>query len=51
VLAWVAAGKSDACIAELLGLSPRTVSKHLQNVYRKLGVANRTGAAMRALGR
>ena len=51
VLGWISAGKSDAGIAELLGVSPRTVGKHLQNIYRKLGVENRTGAAMRALGR
>ncbi|MBB5271742.1 helix-turn-helix transcriptional regulator [Quisquiliibacterium transsilvanicum] len=51
VLGWITAGKSDAGIAELLGVSPRTVGKHLQNIYRKLGVENRTGAAMRVLGR
>lgn len=51
ILGWVAAGKTDECIAQLLGVSPRTVGKHLQNMYRRLGVENRTGAVMRALGR
>src|SRR5438874_11146561 len=48
VLNWVAHGKTDAQIAAILGTSTRTVQKHLQNVYAKLGVENRTAAAMRA---
>jgi DNA-binding CsgD family transcriptional regulator len=48
VLDWVAAGKSDRQIAAILGASPRTVQKHLEHVYVKLGVENRTAAAMRA---
>ncbi len=51
ILGWIAAGKTDECIAQLLGVSRRTVGKHLQNMYRRLGVENRTGAVMRALGR
>jgi DNA-binding CsgD family transcriptional regulator len=49
VLRWVAAGKSDAQIGVILGISPRTAQKHLQNLYEKLGVENRTAAAMRVL--
>jgi DNA-binding CsgD family transcriptional regulator len=49
VLGWVAAGKTDRDIAEILGISPRTVHKHLQRVYAKLGVETRTAAVMRAL--
>ena len=49
VLQWVAAGKTDRDIAQILGISPRTVHKHLQHVYTKLGVETRTAAAMRAL--
>jgi DNA-binding NarL/FixJ family response regulator len=49
VLDWVAAGKTDAEIASLTGAAVRTVQKHLQNVYVKLGVENRTAAAMRAV--
>ena len=51
VLRWVAAGKSDAQIGAILRISARTVQKHLQNVYDKLGVETRTAAAMRASGR
>jgi DNA-binding CsgD family transcriptional regulator len=47
VLRWVAAGKSDSQIGAILGLSARTVQKHLQNVYEKLGVESRTAAVMR----
>ena len=48
VLRWVAAGKSDAQIGAILRISARTVQKHLQNVYDKLGVESRTAAANRA---
>jgi DNA-binding CsgD family transcriptional regulator len=48
VLRWVAAGKSDAQIGAILRISARTVQKHLQNVYDKLGVESRTAAASRA---
>lgn len=48
VLQWVAAGKSNRDIAEILGASPRTVEKHLEHVFDKLGVETRTAAAMRA---
>ena len=47
VLEWVAAGKSDRQIAAIVGVSPRTVQKHLEHIYVKLGVENRTAAAMR----
>lgn len=49
VLTWLARGKSNRDIAEILGLSPRTVNKHLETIYDKLGVENRTAAAMLAL--
>lgn len=51
VLTWVAAGKTDRQIADILGMSPRTAQKHLQRIYEKLGVETRTAAVMRALGR
>lgn len=51
VMDWVAAGKRDTDIAALLGISPRTVQKHLEHVYVKLGVETRTAAVMRAQGR
>jgi DNA-binding response OmpR family regulator/DNA-binding CsgD family transcriptional regulator len=53
VLLWVARGKSNRDIADILTLSPRTVNKHLEQIYAKLGVENRTSAAalaMRTLG-
>jgi len=49
VLRWVAAGKTDRDIAAILGSSVRTVHKHLQHIYTKLGVETRTAAVMRAL--
>jgi DNA-binding CsgD family transcriptional regulator len=49
VLQWLAAGKTDRDIGEILEISPRTVHKHLQRVYEKLGVETRTAAVMRAL--
>jgi DNA-binding CsgD family transcriptional regulator len=48
VLRWVAAGKSNVQIAQILAIRPRTVHKHLERVFRKLGVENRTAAALRA---
>lgn len=51
VLRWVAAGKTDRDIAAILAISHRTVHKHLQSVYAKLGVETRTAAVMRALAR
>ncbi|BCJ90581.1 DNA-binding response regulator [Terrihabitans soli] len=44
VLLWLARGKSNKDIAEILGLSPRTVNKHLEQIYSKLGVENRASA-------
>lgn len=49
VLRWLAHGKTDREIAAMLGISARTVQKHLQHVYVKLGVENRTAAVMRGL--
>jgi len=51
VLRWVSAGKTDRDAAALLDCSPRTVHKHLQRIYTKLGVETRTAAVMRGLGR
>jgi DNA-binding CsgD family transcriptional regulator len=49
VLRWVAAGKTDRDVADILSISHRTVHKHLQRIYGKLGVETRTAAVMRAL--
>ncbi len=53
VLNWLAGGKTNRDIAEILGMSPRTVNKHLERVYVKLGVENRAAAvaiAVQTLG-
>lgn len=53
VMAWVARGKTNRDVAEILGMSPRTVNKHLEHIYEKLGVETRTAAvaaAQRRLG-
>ena len=51
VLGWVAAGKTNAQIATILGAMPRTVAKHLERIFEKLGVETRTAAAMRVFNR
>lgn len=45
VLSWVAKGKTNRDIAEILGMSPRTVNKHLEHIFDKLGVETRSAAA------
>ena len=50
VVSWLARGKTNAEIAQLLWLAPSTVRKHLENVYAKLGVNTRTAAVARFLG-
>ena len=49
VLGWIAHGKPNRDIAEILGLSPRTVNKHLEQIYAKIGVENRASAAAAAV--
>ncbi len=49
VLLWIGHGKSTRDIAEILGMSPRTVQKHLEQIYSKLGVENRAAAAAIAI--
>lgn len=49
VLLWLARGKTNREIGQILGTSPRTVNKHLEQIYKKLEVENRTAAAARAL--
>ena len=45
VLGWVAEGKTNGEIGTILRISHRTVGKHLERIYRKLGVETRTAAA------
>jgi LuxR family transcriptional regulator, quorum-sensing system regulator CciR len=50
VLVWVARGKSNPSIAEILGISAHTVDAHLRRIYLKLGVFDRITASVRAMG-
>lgn len=44
VLSWLAKGKTNRDIADILGMSHRTVNKHLEHVFEKLGVETRSAA-------
>jgi DNA-binding CsgD family transcriptional regulator len=48
VMAWLRLGKTGVEIAIILGCATRTVEKHLANLYRKLGVKNRTAVILNA---
>jgi len=45
VLLWIAHGKTNREIGQIIDMSPRTVNKHLEQIFRKLDVENRTSAA------
>lgn len=49
VLLWVSYGKSNRTVSEILGISPRTVNKHLQQIFTKLGVETRAAATALAV--
>lgn len=49
VLLWVSRGKTNRDIGDILGLSPRTVNKHLEQVFAKIGVENRATAAIQVV--
>ncbi|MGH1485189.1 MAG: response regulator [Cellvibrionaceae bacterium] len=49
VLLWIAKGKTNREIGQILGTSPRTINKHSEKIYKKLAVENRTAAAAKAL--
>jgi len=44
VLMWIARGKTNRDVGQILGSSPRTVNKHLEHVFYKLGVETRSAA-------
>lgn len=50
VLSWLAKGKTNRDIAGILGMSHRTVNKHLEHIFEKLGVETRSAAAIAAKG-
>jgi DNA-binding NarL/FixJ family response regulator len=49
VLVWTARGKSNKEMSEILNISPRTVNKHLERIFTKLGVENRAAATSVAM--
>jgi DNA-binding NarL/FixJ family response regulator len=49
VLLWISYGKSNNVISDVLSISPRTVQKHLERIYEKLGVETRAAAAAIAI--
>jgi DNA-binding NarL/FixJ family response regulator len=49
VLLWISRGKPNRDIGEILSISPRTVNKHLEPIFVKLGVENRAAAAAAAV--
>src|SRR5690606_26298973 len=51
VLYWASKGKTNRDIGDIIGASPRTVNKHMEHVFAKLGVETRTAAASMATSR
>jgi len=49
IMDWIAEGKTSAEAAIILDISPRTVEKHLEAVFQRLGVENRIAAVRRFL--
>lgn len=49
VFLWLAKGKTNREIAQIIDISPRTVNKHLEQLFKKLDVDNRTSAAAMAI--
>lgn len=49
VLMWISRGKTNRDIGEILGSSPRTVNKHLEHIFEKLGVSTRSAAVSIAM--
>jgi DNA-binding CsgD family transcriptional regulator len=49
VLLWGSYGKSSGDSSDVLEISPRTVQKHLEHVYEKLGVETRSAAVAIAI--
>ena len=47
ILRLVAEGRTNASIAHALEVSPRTIAKHLEHIYRKLQVSSRAAAVFR----
>jgi DNA-binding CsgD family transcriptional regulator len=50
ILQMAAVGRTNLAIARTIDVSPRTVAKHLEHIYRKLGVTSRAAAVYRTIG-
>lgn len=50
VLMWVSRGKTNRDIGQILGCSPRTVNKHMEHIFDKLGVETRSAAVALVMG-
>ena len=48
-LLWVAQGKTNGDIAQILGISESTVKKHLLEIFQTIGVETRSAATLRAI--
>ncbi len=46
ILGWIAEGKTNAEIGVILAIAPSTVKKHVEHIFEKLNVTNRTTAAV-----
>lgn len=51
ILMWISRGKTNRDIGQILDSSPRTVNKHLEHIFEKLGVTTRSAAVTKALQR
>lgn len=49
VIRWIGEGKSNAVIAEILGITKNSVDSYVKRIFGKLGVSDRTAAAVRAV--
>lgn len=50
ILGWIARGKSNSVIGEILGISPHTVDTMVRRLFLKLGVRDRVSAALKGVG-
>ncbi|MDO9270622.1 MAG: response regulator transcription factor [Methylobacter sp.] len=51
ILMWISRGKTNKEVGIILGSSPRTINKHLEHIFEKLGVATRAAAVSMVLQR
>jgi len=49
ILMWISRGKTNKEVGLILNTSPRTVNKHLEHIFEKLGVPTRTAAVVKVL--